>query len=208
MPPTPSPTSQIQITRPSVYTAASVFVVCGFGVLLGLPLVISVLAVSLMRPGILSLLIPLLVIAAMAWFLPFGLGNAYVARLVRSLKPTTDKNQEGFIVQLTLHPRIRSGIQAVVEDADDIGWLSFTPSELLFHGDSIKLSIPFDQIKKVRQQNIGLRGLFVISRIEVVVSGLPKVESLLFAERSSWLLPASRKITTKLYQQLVSHKPL
>src|ERR1700682_2832482 len=107
--PTPSATSQIEITPPKLFTAASVFVVCAFGILLGLPLLISVLAVSLIRPGILSLLIPLLVIAATAYFLPFGRGNAYVGRLVRSLKPTTDKNQEGFIVQLTLHPRIRSG---------------------------------------------------------------------------------------------------
>ncbi len=182
---------------------ASVFVVCAFGVLLGIPLFISVLVVSLMRPGIFSLLIPLLVIVVTLYFLPFGLGNAYVARLIRSLKPTTDKNQEAFIVQLTVCPRIRSGLLAVVEDADDIGWLSFTALELLFHGDSVKLSIPFDQIKKVQRQNIGLRGLFVISRIALVVPGLPKVESLEFAERSSWLLPTSRKTTKKLYQQLL-----
>ena len=182
----------------------AVFVVCAFGILLGLPLLISVLAVSLMRPGILSLLIPLLVIAATAYVLPFGLGNAYVVKLVRSLKPTPDQNQDGFVVQLTLSPRIRSGIRAVVEDADDIGWLSFTASELVFHGDSVKFAIPFDKIKQVQRQNIGLRGLFVISRIQVVVPGLPKAESLGFAERSSWLLPTSRRTTKKLYQQLVN----
>src|ERR1700687_2675606 len=115
--PTLSKTAQIEITPPKLFTAASVFVVCAFGILLGLPVLISVLAVSLMRPGIMSLLIPLLVIAATAYFLPFGLGNAYVTRLIRSLKPTTDKNQEAFAVQLTLSPRIRSGIRAVVEDA-------------------------------------------------------------------------------------------
>jgi hypothetical protein len=203
----PSTISKIEIAPPKLFTMGAVLVVCAFGILLGIPVLISVLAVSLMRPGILSLLIPLLVIAATAYFLPFGLGNAYVARLVRSLTPTTDKNQAGFVVQLTLSPRIRSGIRAVVEDADDIGWLSFTASELIFQGDSVKLSIPFDQIKKVQRQNIGLRGLFVYGpRIKVVVPGLPKVESLEFAERSSWLLPTSRRTTKILYQQLVSHK--
>ena len=160
-----------------------------------------------MRPGIFSLLIPLLVIVATLYFLPFGLGNAYVARLIRALKPGTGKDQEAFVVQLTLSPRIRSGLLAVIEDADDIGWLSFTASELLFHGDSVKLSIPFDQIKKVQRQNIGLRGLFVISRIELVIPELPKVKSLEFAERSSWVLPTSRKITKNLYQQLLEKIP-
>ena len=201
--PAPPATAQIEITPPRIFTTISVFVVCAFGILLGIPLLVSVLAVSLIRPGILSLLIPLLVIAATAYLLPFGLGNSYVTRLVRSLKSSTDGNQEGFVAQLTLSPRIRSGILALVEDADDIGWLSFTASELLFHGDSIRLSIPFDQIKKVQRQNIGLRGLFVISRIEVVVSGLPKANSLLFAERSSLLLPGSRETTKRIYQQLV-----
>ncbi len=201
--PATSTTAQIEIVSPRRYTTISVFVVCAFGVLLGIPLFISVLAVSLIRPGILTLVIPLLVIVATLYFLPFGLGNAYVAGLIRSLKPATDKNQEAFVVQLTLSPRIRSGLLAVVEDADDIGWLSFTASELLFHGDSVRLSVPFEQIKKVQRQNIGLRGLFVISRIELVVPELPKVKSLEFAERSSWVLPTSRKITKKLYQQLL-----
>jgi hypothetical protein len=205
MPP-PSTTARIEITPPKVFTLASVLVVCAFGVLLTIPLLISVLGLSLMRPGILSLLILLVIIAATAYCLPFGLGNPYVARLAQSLRPAPNNTQELFLVQLTLSPRIRSGILAVVEDADDIGWLSFAGSELVFYGDSVRLSVPFDQIKTVRRQNIGLRGLFVISRIAVVVSGLPKVESLEFAERSSWLLPTSRRTTSKLFQQVASHK--
>ena len=54
-----------------------------------------------------------------------------------------------------------------------------------------------------RSQNIGLRGLFVYGRrIKVVPSGLPQIESLEFAERSSWLLPDSRRITRKLAERL------
>jgi hypothetical protein len=206
MPPPVTPTAQIEITRPRIFTAGSVLVVCAFGILLGLPLLISVLAVSLMRPGILSLVIPLVVIAGTIYVLPFGLGNAYVARLARKLRPVTAQSQEAFLVQLTLFPRIRSGLLAVIEDADDIGWLTFNASELAFHGDSVKFSIPLGQITRVQRQNIGLRGLYVISRIKVLVPGLPKIDDLEFAERSSWLLPTSKKTTNKLYQQFISHK--
>jgi hypothetical protein len=53
-----------------------------------------------------------------------------------------------------------------------------------------------------------LRGLFVYGRrIKVVVSGLPQVEALEFAERTSWLLPTSRAITRGLHQRLSTKVP-
>jgi hypothetical protein len=161
-----------------------------------------------MNYGIFTLLIPFLVVAATAYFLPFGLGNTYVTRLVQKLNPAAGKSDDGFIVQLTLSPRIRSGLRAILDDADDIGYLSFTGTKLLFQGDSVRLSVPFDRIEQVRPQNIGLRGLFVYGRrIKVRVSGLSNIESFEFAERSSWLLPTSRAITRQLCERFLSPRP-
>jgi hypothetical protein len=198
-----SNSATIEIAQPRLFTAGAVLAVSAYGLLLAVPFFVAILAVSLIKFGILTLLIPLLVVAATAYFLPFGLGNAHVARLVRSLNPAAGKSEDGFIVQLTLAPRIRSGLRAILDDADDIGCLSFTDSELLFQGDSVKLSVPFDQIEQVLPQNIGLRGLFVYGRrIRVVASGLPRITAFEFAERSSWLLPDSRRITRKLAERL------
>ena len=193
----------IEIVQPKLFTTGAVAVVSAYGLLLAAPIFTSMLVVSVIGYGILTVLIPLLVVAATAYFLPFGLGNTHVTRLVQSLNPAAGKSDDGFIVQLTLSPRIRSGLRAILEDADDIGYLSFTPTELQFQGDSVQLSIPFDQIQQVRPQNIGLRGLFLYGRrIKIVASGLPQVASFAFAERSSWLLPTSRAITRKMYQRL------
>ena len=193
----------IEIVQPKLFTTGAVAVVSAYGLLLAAPIFTSMLVVSVIGYGILTVLIPLLVVAATAYFLPFGLGNTHVTRLVQSLNPAAGKSDDGFIVQLTLSPRIRSGLRAILEDADDIGYLSFTPTELRFQGDSVQLSIPFDQIQQVRPQNIGLRGLFLYGRrIKVVASGLPQITSFAFAERSSWLLPTSRAITRKMYQRL------
>lgn len=193
----------IEIAQPRLFTAGAVVIVNAYGVFLVAPLFIAILVVSLIKFGILTLLIPFLVVATTAYFLPFGLGNTHVTRLVQSLHPAAGKSDDGFVVQLTLSPRIRSGLRAILEDADDIGYLSFTGTELLFQGDSVKLSVPFDHIEQVRPQNIGLRGLFVYGRrIKVVASGLPKIEAFEFAERSSWLLPDSRRITRKLSERL------
>ena len=198
-----SNSATIEIAQRKLFTAGAVAVVSAYGILLAAPFFIAILVVSLIKFGILTVLIPLLAVAATAYFLPFGLGNAHVTRLVQSLNPAASKGEDVFIVQLTLSPRIRSGLRAILEDADDIGYLSFTGTELLFQGDSVKLSVPFDHIEQVRPQNIGLRGLFVYGRrIKVVASGLPNIEAFEFAERSSWLLPDSRRITRKLSERL------
>jgi hypothetical protein len=193
----------IEIAQPKLFTMGAVLTVSAYGLLLAAPIFLSLLVVSVIKLGITTVLIPLLVVAATAYFLPFGLGNTYVTRLVQSLHPAASKGGDGFIVQLTLSPRLRSGLRAILEDADDIGYLSFSETELLFQGDSVKLSVPFDRIAQVCPENIGLRGLFVYGRrIKVVVSGLPEVESFEFAERSSWVLPTSRATTRKLYERL------
>ena len=198
-----SSAATIEIAQPKLFTAGAVAAINAYGALLAVPFVISVLVISVTKFSILTALIPLLVVAATAYFLPFGLGNTHITRLVQSANPAAATGGDGFIVQLTLSPRLRSGLRALLEDADDIGYLTFSGNGLLFQGDSVKLSVPLDRIEQVRPQNIGLRGLFVYGRrIKVVVSGLPQVESVEFAERSSWLLPTSRAITKRLHQRL------
>ena len=111
----------IEIAQPKLFTAGAVAVVSAYGLLLAAPLFISILVISLIKFGILTVLIPFLVVAATAYFLPYGLGNTHVTRLVRSLNPAAGNSEDGFIVQLTLSPRLRSGLRAIVDDADDIG---------------------------------------------------------------------------------------
>ena len=201
----PSDLAKIEITRPRLFTASAVAVVNAYGMLMITPIFFAIISVSVVKLGVLTVLIPLLALAATAYFLPFGLGNTHITRLVRSLNPSVGQNGDGFIVQLTISPRLRSGLRALLEDADDIGYLTFSARELCFQGDSVKLSVPWENIQLVRPQNIGWRGLFVYGRrIKLVISGWPEVESFEFAERSSWLLPASRATTRRLYERLLT----
>jgi hypothetical protein len=91
----------------------------------------------------------------------------------------------------------------VLEDADDIGWLSVTDSEIQFIGDSVRLNIPLSQVRELHSENIGLRALFVYgSRVSLVVSGVPKVDCIEIAERSSLLLPCSRRTARRLHDAI------
>lgn len=195
----------IEIAQPRLFTLGTVLTVSAYGLLLMAPLFMAILVVSLIKFGIQTVLIPFVVAAGTAYFLPFGLGNTHITRLVRSLSAAAGKGEEGFIVQLALSPRIRSGLRAILEDADDIGYLTFERDGLRFAGDSVKLFIPYECVGAIRPQNIGLRGAFVYGRrIKVLVSDLLKTESLEFAERGSCFLPSSRRTARELYAQLAA----
>ncbi len=201
-----SNSATIEIAQPKRFNPGAVLIVSAYGIVLALPFFLAILLVSLIKFSILTALIPLLAVAATAYFLPFGLGNAHVTRLVQSINPAAGKDENGFVVQLTLSPRIRSGLRAIMDDADDIGYLSFTETGLLFQGDSVALSIPFECLQQVQPRNSGLRGLFVYGRrIRIVASGFPNIEAFEFAERSSWLLPESKRITRQLSERLSAH---
>jgi hypothetical protein len=198
-----STTAKIDIATPRHFNTGAVLALTAFGIFRFLLILIAILVVSVLKISLATVLIPALALAASVIFLPFGFGNAYVSSLVRKMNPDAGQGPNSFIVQLTLAPRLRSGVRAVLEDADDVGVLIFNGGELEFRGDSIQLNLPLNQISRVRPQNIGWRGLYVYGRrIELIAPGLPNVESLEFAERSSWLLPTSRRITKQLYQKL------
>jgi hypothetical protein len=196
-----SSSARITITQPRLLTMGAVLRITAYGLVLAIPTFIAMIAVSVLPLGVLTVLLPLLVIGVMTFFLPVGLGNPYVARLIRSLDQSSGGEPGGFMVQLARVPRIRSGLRALLEDADDLGWLRVTESELVFEGDSITLCVPLDKIRGLKMENLGWRGLFLYGPPTVFsVSGLPDAACFRFAERSSWLLPTSRENAHRLYR--------
>jgi hypothetical protein len=195
--------AQFQCSPPRSLTFGTVLLLSAYGLLLVIPVLLSIIIVSLLHLSLLTFLLPVLAVALTTFLLPLGFGNPYVVRLARSLPPNPAMTPSSFVVQLTFSPRLRSGLRALLEDADDIGWLSIGECALSFYGDSVQLSIPFSQIRDVRTESIGWRGLFLYGRPTVVsISGLPNVNTLKLAERASWLLPASRSNARKLYGAL------
>jgi hypothetical protein len=192
----------VEVTLPKAFTPGAILLIAACGMLVVTPVLLSLMAVTLLRLSLLTFLIPVAVIAFTAYFLPVGLGNPVVKRLVRSLGADAN-GQDGFVVQMTMSPRIRSGIRAVIEDADDLGYLSFTDSELVFRGDSVRLRIPWKQIAEVRPQNIGWRGRYLYGpRIKISLAGIPNVDAVTFSERSSLLLPTSKRVTRRLSERI------
>lgn len=182
---------------------AAVMVITAYGLLLGLPVFIAMLAVASIPLGTVTLLLPLGVLAAVTLFLPFGFGNRHVARLLRGLPQPAAPHP--LAVQLTLTPRVCSGIRALLEDADDFGWLAVSDSHLLYEGDAVQFAVPLNRVRAIQRRNIGFRGLFVSgSRIRIELE--PALEggkkSFEVAERSTLFLPRSRRVTAVLFERL------
>src|SRR5206468_800847 len=130
------------------------------------------------------------------------LGNLYVSWAVRRAKPAGLAG-EPLVVQITLSPRIRKGFRALIEDADDVGYLILEESALAFFGDSVRLILPFQRISAVAGENVGLRGVYVASgRIVINIAGLERFESVEIAERSSRFIFSSRKITREIFNRI------
>lgn len=194
--------TKLEIRPARQFTGRALMIVSAFGLLLVIPVLLSMLVLSSLHFGIWTALIPLIAISAATLLLPFGFGNTYVAKLARLLRPADWKDSDSSVVQVTLNPRIRSGFRAVMEDADDIGSLKLGASELLFEGDAIRFSIPYGQIRELRLRSIGFRGLFVYTCLAMNISDLAGITDIRIAERGTCLLPTSRKTTRELLNRL------
>jgi hypothetical protein len=195
-----------EIRDPKLFTSRSILALHVYNLALLLPILASLIVVSLFRLGVVTLLVPLLSIAATAYILPLGTGNALIRRLAKRIpappqpKPQSpDKTVKTCVGQLTVYPRLRNGFRAMIDDADDIGTLTIDGDSVRFTGDSVTLVLPFSSISTIHPHNIGIRGRFLYGKpIEFRVKGVPTVERFDFVERQSLVLPASKRISKEL----------
>jgi hypothetical protein len=194
--------AKIEVSRPRKFGLAGVLAAHVMSFLLAVPLLIALLLVSAKDLGIFNLLIPVAALVAVVCVLPF-FGNACISLIVRNLRPSSSRADSTWVVQITLCPRIRKGIRAALEDADDVGYLALEESALIFNGDSVRMTIPFERIREVQGENVGLRGAYLTSgRIILEAAGLDGFEGVEIAERSSRLIFSSRKITREVFARI------
>ncbi len=194
---------RIDVVAPTWFSARTKVAIHACGLAVVLPVLAAALVMSLGRFAPWKALLPLGAVAVTAFIMPVGQGNPWVGRMVRGLNPKAGRDPGEFIVQLTLTPRLQTGLWAEIEDADDIGWLRLTETELVFEGDSVKIGLPYGQIERVESRNMGWRGLYVYGRRVVVeFSGSRKFRAAEFAERASWVLPQSRRMSRLLWERL------
>jgi hypothetical protein len=164
-----------------------------------LPVLVSLITISLVPTGSVTLLIPALALVICVYFLPFGFGNAYVRKVVRR----ESRAQDGFIVQLRLLPSLRNGLRAIAEDADDLGVVTVNSKGITFEGDSICFHTPAAAVKTLRLESSGWRGLFLYGqKVVVEVEGMARARKFELAERSSLTLPASWRNSRELYSAM------
>jgi hypothetical protein len=195
--------ARIEIRPPRLFTTPAIAAITAYGLIVSVPVLAAMLVISVRGFSITTFLVPLGALAIASFFLPFGFGNPLVVRRVQGLKPVAIQTANAFVVQLAFNPRLREGWRALLEDADDFGWLELSDSALNFYGDSVTLSLPYAAVARVRLRTSGWRGLFAYgARITLETQGLQSISSIQFAERSSWILPVSRTNANRIYEAL------
>ena len=194
--------AHVEVRAPRLFNGAAVLWINLYGLVLAVPFLVSVAWVSFRPLGPSTFLIPVLFFAGLTYCLPIGLGNLHVRKIVRRINPV-ERRADDYVVQLILRPRRRSGFWAMMEDADDVGWLRLSEGHLVFEGDSVTLRIPFCEIRSVIQSNVGWRGMFLYGARVAVSVPLPGAgDGFEIADRSSMFLPQSRRIMMDLHRKL------
>lgn len=207
---TDSRSAQLAISRPRYFNFPMVLLEnvfsLAFALLLGviglLPLAMLPLAFSLNLPPLLFTVLPVfylvVMLLAMLMLLPvLGANPLVICLLHLSLRrqPAPDE----FTVQIMLTPRPYRGLRAVLEDADDVGYLRLAPEGLTFTGDHVQLALPRSGISAITRRNVGWRMLWLAGqRITIVTDALPGYTAVEFLERQSWTVPGSRRLTREL----------
>src|SRR5690348_14643952 len=97
-------TPRLQLQDPRALTGWAALAACGYGLLVMLPVLVALLAVSVLRFGWLTLLLPLATFALATALLPFGFGNPLMRKLARQIPATPPSPERRFLVQLTFSP--------------------------------------------------------------------------------------------------------
>jgi len=146
----------------------------------------------------------LVIISLIVFFLPLmASGSPYIVHLVRKIRPPSAENKKSFVVQMTLSPRLHTGVRGFLEDADDIGLLTFTDNTIIFYGDQTTLKLPIDSITEVSTRNIGFRGLWVCGYCTRLRSNLlSDHEFVEFADRSPWTVISAFQRSKEIFTEL------
>ena len=192
-------------STPKIFTTSALFGVHLYNLFLVVPLILALMAISLFKLSLFTLLLPLATLAATAYVLPFGIGNALIRRLAARIDSQAACDPNAFIVQIRLHPRLQTGLRALIEDADDIGILSVEADGIRFTGDSLHISLPFTGISEIHPHNVGIRGRFLYGQTtKISTNALEGFTAMEFSERSSLVLPESRRISKALAARLLA----
>ena len=88
---------QIEVCPPKLLTIPGVLLIYVYGLLLFIPFLVSVVAISSLKLGSMTWLILIALAALTLYMLPFAQGNARVVRMVRTLNAFPGKREGCFL---------------------------------------------------------------------------------------------------------------
>ncbi|HCE42233.1 MAG TPA: hypothetical protein DET40_01625 [Lentisphaeria bacterium] len=138
------------------------------------------------------------------YFFPLLLNVNYYIKFIAG-RIVSPPPEGAHVCQISTTPKLCSGLRAVLEDADDIGYVTISADSVEFRGDSVDFSISGAEISNVGSCNVGWRGYWVAGRrIKLTINGHDRFKEIEISERHSWTIPGSRSLADQLHAQISS----
>jgi hypothetical protein len=151
-----------------------------------------------------------LVFAAVGWLLSrvVRVEPLYYRWVFRRLLARTEPDLNLVAVSLRGVPAVGRGIRKSLDDADDLGFLSFWKDGLTFRGDSIAVTLPYSNIVEVSFRTSGLRAFWSSDAwVRLHLNGGGGIQALDIAEGWSLSWPQARErnrgLAAKLQRRIV-----
>lgn len=115
-----------------------------------------------------ALLLVFLILLSVVWVMfvryltPGMSGNFYYPRIIRTFVKETSGRDPSMLAQMSLSPRLRKGLRAATDSADDVGLVELGPEAFLFKGDAVSMVIPYDRIGGISRHSVGPRGFWLV----------------------------------------------
>lgn len=101
----------------------------------------------------------------------------------------TYEKRNSYVVQVSFHPRWQKGLQSVLDDADDIGVMTYQPDGIAFEGGALRFFIPYPAISRLESRFNVFPSLFLSGRRVHIYLGEGQGSGRLQVEnRRSWLI--------------------
>ncbi len=147
-------------------------------------------------------IVTLLVVSLCALYYPLLQGSLFYRRTIERGNPCFHHSGR-FLTQVTFTPRIQKGLEAIVDDADDIGCLLIETDRLHFYGDFTTLQIPFGAIGSLSFKTAKARHFWLgARRIALSLKGDKDPRGVEFVCTEGFTLPGLRKANARLITTL------
>lgn len=142
------------------------------------------------------------------FWVPFTQLNPLMCYMAKADKNVLFDKTRSYVIQATFFPRFQKGLQSALDDADDIGILTFEEDAVSFVGGASKFRIPYSSIHRMESKFNVFPGLLLSGRrLDLFVMSPGSSGKVQLEHRESWTIIGQFLRSLKLIREFRTRLP-